>query len=136
MLARLQVDGEGHVFVSDQVPPQSAERVADDVGDFDTLPGKPLRLPCLSIAPPSEDGVVSDEEQQLLFFERADTQHRTIGNLAPLLWLECVDQIGIAAGNRAEPLGIGTTPNAGGCGRIGETQRTGREKRIAACWFY
>src|ERR1700744_1288296 len=125
MLAPLQIDGEEHVFVGHQVPAQAAERVANDVCDLDTLPGKPLRLPCLSLTPPGKDGVVSDKEQQLLLFERADTQHRTIGNLAPLLWLERADQIRIAAGNRAKPLRVGTAPDASRCCRIGEAQRTG-----------
>src|SRR5579883_823152 len=61
-----QVQGKGKVFVCHQVPAQAVECVSCNLCNLHAFPGEALRFPGPSFASPGEDGVMADEEQELV----------------------------------------------------------------------
>src|SRR5271170_7303895 len=82
-----QVDGERHVAIRSQIPADSVELIAFDAGNLDALPGKPSRLPGLTLRAPRQQRVMPREEEEPMLGKRPHFEHRAILHLFELLGL-------------------------------------------------
>jgi hypothetical protein len=95
-----------------------------------------MRKPSQLSRAPGAQCVKSAEEQQPLLHMRKNGRDRTISDLLPLLWLECVHDIGVAAGDGAEFIWMGASPQAMRQRGSLKAQRKGSQKRHTTGWMH
>ena len=59
-----------------------------------------------------------------------DFEHRSVTQEGEALWIFDINEVGVTAGDRADPVGIGAGPEAGGRRRIAKSQGAGRQKGL------
>lgn len=77
MLAGAEIDGEGDLFIGEEVPADAFENVALDGGDADALPTETLGVPGFAVGSPAEDGVEASEEDEVVCWGGLDGNDRS-----------------------------------------------------------
>jgi len=129
-LSRFQVQSEWGFLVGDHAPALAMKSCGPDGCDGYAFVGELFRLPGLAICTPGKDGVVTDEEEEIVCGDGADLNDGTERYHAEKAWVGCVDDVGIAARDGAYFVWIGSGPEAGGDGRVAESEGASGQKRL------
>jgi hypothetical protein len=106
--------------------------VAFDPGDPDAFPTEALGVPGLTGGAPGEDGVEAGEEEEIA--GGVDGDYGLERDMGGVLGVEGVDDVGVASGDGAELVGVGTGVDAGGHGGVGEAEGAGSQELSAVGW--
>jgi len=87
MMARAQVNGEWTLLVGEQVPSGTAQGIAFDSRDTNSLPAQFSGVPCFTLCSPGKDGVEASEDDEIVLRESVDVDNRLKRDVRGVLWM-------------------------------------------------